>query len=723
MSGTGAIREPQDDLGLQELRAEALDLLGLGLVGLAIGLLFLAAVDAETRRPGLWLVVGGLLLTAVAGQAWRWSLPLASGLVVLGLGLSVVAGTVVYPGSQALYALPLVVGVTGALFGLLPTCLVAALGSLGVLLLAQDGRGWVEAPGMVVGLLWAAAVITWLVTRPTRIALDWAWQHYRLAQQRTEELRQRQGELGRLAKSLDEACARLEAMNWELERARRAAEEARRLKAEFAAAVSHELRTPLNLIIGFAEMMMHAPQAYGGTGLPEPYRQDLEAIYRNACHLSRLIDDVLDLSQIEAHRLALERRVVSLRQIVDEAVATVATLYERLGLWLQVDLSPDLPLLFVDPNRIRQILINLLNNAARFTERGGVTIRATSDGREVVVAVSDTGTGIAPEDLPYVFQEFYQAGPPGRRRGGSGLGLAICKRFAEMHGGYMWAESQVGQGSTFYLALPLCGNVATEPLVRTPAPRPTTERTVVVLAREPEAARVFQRYLDGYTVVWAGSERDLRRLAASRPVQAVVITEPEAQREPPAWAGDPRLREIPVFHCPLSTPQHLARELGVQAYLVKPVNPERLTTVLRRLGRRRREILIVEDDPEMARLLTEILTTTWRRVRVRTAADGAEALRLLRERWPDLLLLDLLMPGMSGYEVLRTLRADPALRDLPVVVLTARGAEETPVRAQVLSLSCARGLTVAEMVACLRHSLEALTASRPSAPETASPAA
>ena len=565
-------------------------------------------------------------------------------------------------------------------------------------------------------------VIAWALGLSMVRAVEWALESYAQARRHAQAARQHRAELARALKQLDTAYYRLQQANAALELAWKTAEAAERAKSEFVTNISHELRTPLNLIVGFSELILTAPESYG-VPLPAPYRSDLMAIYRSAQHLLSLTNDIIDLTRVGIGRLALVREPVDLGQVIRDACDLVRDYLSAKGLSLQIVLPPDLPLLQIDRLRVRQVLLNLLTNAARFTERGGVTIRATSDGREVVVAVSDTGTGIAPEDLPYVFQEFYQAGPPGRRRGGSGLGLAICKRFAEMHGGYMWAESQLGQGSTFYLALPLCGNVATEPLVRTPAPRPTTERTVVVLAREPEAARVFQRYLDGYTVLWAGSERDLRRLAASRPVQAVVITEPAAQREPPAWAGDPRLREIPVFHCPLSTPQHLARELGVQAYLVKPVNPERLTTVLRRLGRRRREILIVEDDPEMARLLTEILTTTWRRVRVRTAADGAEALRLLRERRPDLLLLDLLMPGMSGYEVLRTLRADPALRDLPVVVLTARGAEETPVRAQVLSLSCARGLTVAEMVACLRHSLEALTASRPPAPETASPAA
>src|SRR5262249_22616907 len=232
-------------------------------------------------------------------------------------------------------------------------------------------------------------------------------------EQRTDDLRDREAELSRVAKSLREACIRLEEMNAELERAQRAAEDARRLKSEFAATISHELRTPLNLIIGFSEMMMNAPVAYAGQRLPESYRRDLEAIYRNAGQISRLIDDVLDLSQIDAQRMALERSNVSLRQIVDEATSTVALLLEHLGLCLTVHVSPDLPALYVDPTRIRQILINFLNNAARFTDRGGITVRATADEYEVVVAVTDTGVGIPPEDLPYVFEEFHQVGDSG----------------------------------------------------------------------------------------------------------------------------------------------------------------------------------------------------------------------------------------------------------------------------------------------------------------------
>ena len=696
----------------EALRTETLNLMAVAVVILLYAVLALVALVPEARRPAVLLVVAALLAAVAASRLQRLNLTAAAILLIAGLSLAIVSAALVFPGSQLTYCLTLVVIAASVLLGGLPAFGVAALASATVLVLAQraDDVTSGSATGTVLSLIWSTAALSWLASRPTRTALEWAWRNYLLALQRTEELRDRQGELGRLAKSLNEACVQLEQMNAELERARRAAEEARRLKAEFAATISHELRTPLNLIVGFSEMMMMDGLRDGGRpALPETYRPGLEAIHRNANHISRLIDDVLDLSQIEAHRMALEKRWVSVGQIVEEAVETVASLFEHLGLGLAVEIPVDLPPLYVDPNRVRQILINLLNNAVRFTERGGVTIRATCDDREVVLAVTDTGDGIASEDLPYLFQEFHQAGPPDRRRDGSGLGLAVCKRFAEMHGGYLRVESCLGQGSTFHLALPLCEHVVSAPMALPPSPRPSQARTIAVLDRAPEAAKVFQRYLDGYQVVWAEDLGTLRRLAVARPLHALIVAgsgKSGEQCELPA--ADPCLRNLPVLTCSLRTSRSIAEELGVAEYLVKPVSRERLTAALRRWGKGARDALVVEDDPEMGQLLAGLVRASSRRCRVRRAGDGAEALEELRQKRPDVVLLDLLMPRVSGYEVLRQMKADAALRDVPVLVISAKGAREETVRTSALSLTRPDGLTVGELMGCLQSSLDVL---------------
>jgi signal transduction histidine kinase/CheY-like chemotaxis protein len=722
-------RAERPEVDLRDLRTETLRVLTLTILLLLVAILWLALVDSQTRRLEIWLVLLPLLAAAGARRIGRFGQTLAAIWLIAGLSLSLIAAEIVYPASQFIFAFPLLVLIASTLLGELPSFIVAAAASLAVLIMAPylDTIVPARASGSVLFLVWATAVLSWVALRPTRTALDWAWTSYSLALQRTEESRDRQGELGRLAKSLGEACARLEQMNWELERARRAAEDARRLKSEFAAAISHELRTPLNLIIGFTEMMLDAPRAYAGASLPKEYRQDLEAIHHNADHISRLINDVLDLSQVEAHRMALERTEAAPCQIVGEAAGTVASLFEHLGLHLTIEIPADLPPVYVDANRVRQILINLLNNAARFTEYGGVTLGAQCDGHDMILTVADTGVGIAPEDLPFVFEEFRQVGPVGRRRRGNGLGLAVCKQFAEMHGGYIRVESQLGHGSTFYLSLPLRGNVVTTPLTITPSPRPTEDQTIAVLDREPETARVFQRYLDGYHVAWVGSLAGLCELAANRLVHAVVFADAEAASN---WretlVADPRFRNLPVFTCSLNTRRTLARELGVTQYVTKPISRAELSSILNGLGKRTRDVLIVEDEPEMARLLAGMIRITSRRYRIRQACDGTEALMLLREKRPDVVLLDLLLPSVDGYSVLCEMRNDSLLREIPVVVISAKGTGEEAMRTSSLGINRADGLTVGEVMRCLRGSLDALLelSAQSSVPrQTAGPAA
>lgn len=701
---------------LDELRASALRLL-LYLTTAAYVVWHIANTAlysiADMRRAFTLLPIVALVLGAVWFLAPR-SLR-AAALVFTGGGLLAITwALVVLESSQAAMLYPLVALVAtfvlnplvGMVSAILSASLVAVVGAL--------------RPGLVgTAEVWTVLIFSllsvggvWALLRQTVLALNWYVSSYAAAERRTREAEQHRAELVESWRQLDVAYNRLERLNGELQRARRSADEARELKARFAAFISHELRTPLNLVVGFSEMMMTNPRAYGGQSLPVPYRQHLEAVYRNACGLSRLVDDVLDLSQIEAHRMALERANASLAKIVAEAVATVASLYEQLGLTLTVEIPEDLPELRVDANRIRQILVNLLNNAARFTDSGGVVIRASCDEREVEVAVADTGSGIAPDDLPHVFDAFSQSGPPERRRHGSGLGLAICQRFAEMHGGSMRIESQIGRGSTFYLSLPLHDNVATEPLSRIRGPRSEGLRTVAVLDRTPETVHIFQRYLDGYEIVWAANPEDLDRLSGERPLSALVLTGSERDaRWRPAIASAPALRGLPVFRCALRTTRMMAKDLGVDAYLLKPVGREHLLSTLRRVGRGAQEILVVEDDPEMATLLVEMIRSGSRRYRLRQAADGVEALALLREKPADLICLDLMLPKLDGYAVVREIRSDTTLRATPLVVISATGTHDETIRAEDMVITRSGGLSVGELVGCLRASLDVLPGS------------
>ena len=714
--------------GLEELQEETLRLMAVGAIPAILGFLVLATLELEVReQPGMWLVVLGIAATALLpSRLARDRVLLAMLAFIAVLVCTVLVTLVVYPGSPMIFSLVLVSMAGATFFGLpgaVATSLIASGVTLGVT--AQPTSHWSSADATpVLCLIWACGAFCWLATRPTAIALDWSWNSYVQAMEKTETLRDRQGELVRISHDLEVACQRLEDSNRELDRARREAEEARRLKSQFAAAISHELRTPLNLIIGFAEMIIRDLRTRPIVLSSERYRGDIEAIYRSACHISNLIDDVLDLSQVDAHRLALQKQRVSLAQIVEEARATLGTLCDEVGLSLRINLPSDLPPLYVDPLRIRQVLINLLNNAIRHTDEGEVAITARCDGQQVVVSVADTGSGIAPEDLPWVFEEFRQVGAVGRRQGGSGLGLAVTRRFVEMHGGSIWAESKLGEGSAFHFSLPLQEQVVAEP----PTPnwsrllgpsQGQNDRTLLVVGRDPEPARLLRRYLDGYEVADAQSLAEASRIAERAGVRAVVVAESAVDDGLEGLVPSKlAMSHLPVLTCSIRTPRQIGRELGVAAYLVKPIRREALVAALRSVGRRPRRVLVVDDDPELAGLLARMVRQAFRRCQVSRAHDGAAALDVLRAQKPDVVLLDLLMPRVDGYEVLAEMEADPELRDVPVVVVTARGVEDEAITASYLGVSRQGGLAVGEFVRCLRGCLEALL---PPSSDTTSP--
>jgi signal transduction histidine kinase/CheY-like chemotaxis protein len=561
-------------------------------------------------------------------------------------------------------------------------------------------------------VLWCSLWLTWLTTRPLQVLMSWAWEFLRHIDSQVEELRQSRAELSRTLSSLDHAYDRLQQANYDLERARRAAEEARRFKAEFAANVSHELRTPLNLILGFSEVIVLSPESYPSP-LPAAYRGDIEAIYRSARYLSSLVDDVLDLSGIEASRMALLVEQIDLADLIDQARATVSALYEDRGLYLRC-YAPDEPLhLMGDPTRLRQVLINLLNNAARFTVQGGVEIRLQRAGQHVQIAVADTGIGIPADKLGRVFDEFEQLGAHTHRRyGGSGLGLAISKQFVELHGGQIWAESAPGQGATFYVRLP-----HEQPFKNSASPSSATTSWASLSARnlasapilllfdeDPATARLLQRYLEGYNIVSALS-------TAPPDLQPYAVLINSHERALP-WSLLEHVQEtyphVPIFVCQLPTRLDQQRAMQADAYLLKPVDREQLVSVINRIGEQIEAVLVIDDDPEFVRLIERMLSVGPTNFRVAQAERGTAGLEHMRTQRPDLVILDLLMPEMDGYTVLAQIRADPALATIPVIVLSARGYEQEKVRVEQLSLLRKGGLSLGEFVAVLQHAMNGL---------------
>lgn len=707
-----------------ELRAGSLPIVVAMTIVLA--LLWFVLV-ADPAHAATWLPPLVVLLAAFGSfflaRAAAW---LGATLLVASQVVGVVAFAVRDPGSfsASLFVIPVIsAGVllgprSGVALGAITTLLAGAL-AFGPARLTDAN----DALNAII-LIWIGAILVYAASHPVYAAVTWAWASYHDALKRADEVREHRGELAKALASLNETVYRLEVANLELARARAAADEARQLKTEFAANISHELRTPLNLVIGFSEILLGGPVAGNGAATPPAFRADVEVIHRNARHLSALIDDVLDLSQVDAGRMGLHKERADLATIAEEAAGAVARLYQARGLTVKSAVPADLPPVYVDRTRIRQVLINLLNNAARFTPKGGTTICARAEDGNVVVDVSDTGVGIAAADIPKVFEEFRQLdGTTRRPHDGSGLGLAICQRFVELHGGTIWCVSELGQGARFSFTLPVIANVAGAALrpewdtwVRVAEPEEPPARPIVLVNRDPRIERMFQRYLDGYRIVPAVDEDEALRRCAETGARGIILVEsPEVD----AAERRRRLRQVPrdapIILCSLPTSVTLGQRLGVSDYLIKPISRERLLETLARAAPKARTVLVVDDDPDMVRLIARLLRSGSRRYRVLRAYGGAEALDLLRENRPDAMILDLVMPGIDGYEIIRQVRATDGIADLPIVAVSARSYETETVVAGGVEISREGGLSVGDLMACLQSSLDAMTEPRESA--------
>lgn len=550
-----------------------------------------------------------------------------------------------------------------------------------------------------------SGLLGWAAGHTLLTAMRWYLFSFHEARENMEKARQHRGQLARVLKDLDQAYYRLERANAALVAAWKTAEEAERFKAEFVTNVSHELRTPLNLIVGFSEMMMTSPESYEGV-IPGSYRSDLNAIYTSAQHLLALVDDVLDLARIEAGKIALAREEVNVAGLVTDATGMVREYIAAKELELRVDVAPDLPTLWIDRLRIRQVLLNLLVNAARFTERGSIHVQVSEAEGELVVRVTDTGRGIPEKDLPKVFEEFRTTDQPlSTWQSGTGLGLPISKKFIELHGGRMGVESTFQQGTSFWFALPCTRGSVRRPMEQGEA-RPivrlgASERIVVVVHDDLQVTPLLQRYLDGYRIV--GVTELEEGVALVREIKALALVT-DAGRSPQDLPQD-----VLLIHCPLPSGRRAAAALGADDFLVKPVTRRELLAAIDRLERPVQRVLVADDDPDVVRLFRRMLQA---RVPARgclEAYNGEEALRLMREERPDLVLLDLVMPEADGRSVLEQMAADPQLADIPVIIVSAKGQDQSSVHLSgAVQISRPEGLELGEVVRALEAVFNAL---------------
>ncbi len=686
--------------------------------------------EVEATGWGPVVLVGGGL--ALAFLTRKRNVTFASAALIMGLTGAILYMMGLTEATAPPYLLSVVVGLTGLLFSLkvvvgmtLLCCgAVMAIGSLhwGHSLFSAE----VLSPVFVIFLQGSLSSLT---VRNLYLTLYWAWDRAVAVIRNEKILLDRQGELARALKALDVAYKQLEHLNYDLARAREAAEEARLAKQQFATHISHELRTPLNVILAFSEMMYLSPGSYGNVPLPAPYRGDIREIYRTSKHLLKLTEDVLSLSKIEAREMKIHPQPVKLPEIVAEAAGMIRPLLRGKDVELRAELPPDLPPVMVDRGRIGQVLLNLLNNARRFTEHGNITISAALEADQVRVTVADTGTGITPDKLPQVFKEFRQLDQTGAlQQDGTGLGLAISKRFVEMHGGRIWAESEglPGRGSRFYFTLPLREFQVAE--VEPPRPRPAVRtptgrgRTILLLDEDPSVVQMVEEGLEDYQVLVVKNTADVARLVREKHVRAIVLNRVQPGQ---AWQQMLELWSLPggvsspIILCPLVGLRDLGQALGVEDYLVKPITRETLGALLDRLDGTIHRVLVIDDDPRMASLLLRLLADRGE-YELSWALNGQEGLvKMQAEPRPDLVLMDLSMPEMDGYNLLAHKRADPRLASIPVTVITAHTGspeEERQLGGRSLFITHPAGFSNDEVLHYLSHLLEAGLAPGPSRP-------
>ncbi len=446
-----------------------------------------------------------------------------------------------------------------------------------------------------------------------------------------------------------------------------------RLKSQFLANMSHELRTPLNSIIGFARVILKGIDG----PITELQQQDLTAIFNAGQHLLGLINDILDLSRIEAGKMDLAFDEVNIGDLITSVMSTAAGLVKDKPIALKQEVAPGLPTVRADPMRIRQVLINLLSNAAKFTEKGEIIVKAELDKSTVsaqpfvLVSVTDTGPGISLEDQAKLFQPFSQVDASLTRKvGGSGLGLSICHHLVQMHQGRIGVHSTLGQGSTFYFTIPV---FAKEPIVSQDTPK-----TILTVDDDPQVVKLYERYLhpQGFQVISVNDPSKTKdRVKQLKPFAILLdILMPgyDGWRVLEDLKSDAETRNVPVIVCSILDEEEKGISLGATDYLVKPISEDDLLSALDGLNNDGsiREVLIIDDDPNDLRLIGTMISNQGRYKPI-LAEGGRAGWEAIQTSRPHAIVLDLFMPEVDGFTILERLRADKDYREIPVVVVSS----------------------------------------------------
>jgi signal transduction histidine kinase/CheY-like chemotaxis protein len=676
--------------------------------------------DPSEWMPTLLLALSLFAVAGVAGLLDNWRSGASRGFTVVALVALVHLGNV-WLGDCSLLALA---GVPSALALVLlgpPAAAVTATGET-VLLLLLPGSGAAGPDLHIVASLvatWAVLGIVYAMYHRVCQQSRWVERYFDRTQRSLEEARGRRAELERALESLAHANRQLALANERTATLRTMAEQAQRAKTAFVANVSHEFRTPLNMIIGLVELMVETPEIYAVVLSPK-IRKDLETVHRNCERLSSMINDVLDLTRMEAGRLATHREYVDLREMIDSSVAAVRPLLEKRLLALRVVVPTDLPEVLCDRTRIEQVILNLLSNAARFTEEGGIMIEAAQQDQHVLVSVTDTGSGVSPEDIERIFEPFWQGTDQlWRDKGGSGLGLSVSKRFVELHGGRMWLESELGVGTAFFFTLPISppiehiarpGHIIREDWVwrehafragRAASADELVKPRLIICDEPGSLYSQLVRYSDEVELVAVQGSAEVVRDLERCPAHAVVLNTASSDD---LWSDIEAIRqqapEVPIMACSVPREEERAINSGALGYLTKPVTRSALAGAIESVREPVHRVLVVDDDPDVLHLFTRMLHVCDGALEVVTASSGQEALEKLRRTSPDLMLLDVVMPGMDGWQVLESMAQEEGIKDVPIYLVSAQDSADRPLVSKFMLATMDGGLSPGKLLRC-----------------------
>ena len=488
-------------------------------------------------------------------------------------------------------------------------------------------------------------------------------------------------EVGALIDSFNEMLVQIQKRDIELQEARVAAEKANQAKSNFLSFMSHELRTPLTAIIGFSEMLVQDVEAEGH----KEWVEDLRRVHDSGRYLLELINDILDISKIEAGKMEVHVETFDVGVLVRDLKGVLRPLVERKKNQLVIECPDNLGTLQADRIKVRQCLLNLLSNASKFTEQGTITLAASRQARDgqdwLVFRISDTGIGMTAEQQAKLFRAFSQADDStSRKYGGTGLGLALTRKFCQMMGGDVTVTSKPGEGSVFTIELPaMVGPVtaaADAPVAIAAKARPGD--CILIIDDDPAVHQLLAAALgpEGYDLRFAVTGAEGLRLA--RELKPAVITLDVIMPEMDGWVvlallkDEPELAQIPVIMLTVRSDQDFGFAMGVADYLQKPIDRERLVNVLKKYHRQdpNSHVLVVEDDAAARQLISRMLRE--KEYTVAEAENGLEALHSISQKTPSLIILDLKMPVMDGFEMIAELHQREEWRKIPVVVVSGK---------------------------------------------------